>query len=57
LLLSNVRVILPDLRGFGKSPVTEGIYSMDLLAGDVCAMMDQLNIPRAVLIGHSMGGM
>lgn len=56
LLRSNVRVILPDLRGFGKSPVTEGIYSMDLLAGDVCAMMDQLNIPRAVLIGHSMGG-
>ena len=56
LLRSDVRVILPDLRGFGKSPVTEGIYSMESLAGDVCALMDQLNISRAVIIGHSMGG-
>lgn len=55
-LRSNVHVILPDLRGFGKSPVTEGIYSMEVLAADVCALMDQFNIPRAVIIGHSMGG-
>jgi pimeloyl-ACP methyl ester carboxylesterase len=55
-LKSNVRAILPDLRGFGKSPVADGIYSMELLAGDICALLDQLKIQKAVIIGHSMGG-
>ncbi len=55
-LQTGVRVIVPDLRGFGKSPAADGVYSMDLLAGDVCALLDQLKIPRAVIIGHSMGG-
>lgn len=56
LLQSDARLILPDLRGFGNSPVTEGVYSMRLLADDVLALMDRLSIDRAVLVGHSMGG-
>lgn len=52
----NIHLILPDLRGFGKSPVSEDVYSMDLLAGDVCAVLDRLKIQKAVVIGHSMGG-
>ncbi len=51
-----VRVICPDLRGFGRSPVTGGVYSMELLAADLLALLDRLQIERVVLAGHSMGG-
>ncbi len=50
------RLILPDLRGFGASPVTEGVYAMRLLAEDVVHLLDQLQIERAIVVGHSMGG-
>lgn len=56
LLQADARLILPDLRGFGGSPVTEGVYAMRLLADDVLALMDRLEIDRALLVGHSMGG-
>lgn len=51
-----VRLIFPDLRGYGASPVTAGVYSMSLLAADICRLMDKLHIERAALVGHSMGG-
>jgi 3-oxoadipate enol-lactonase len=50
------RMITPDLRGFGKSIAPAGVYEMDVLAADVLALLDQLNIRQCVLIGHSMGG-
>lgn len=56
LLEHEVRLILPDLRGFGKSPVPEGAYTMRLLAEDVYLLMNRLKIDRAILVGHSMGG-
>lgn len=56
LLERDARLILPDLRGFGKTPVTEGIYSMRLLAEDVYSLLDHLGIDKAVIVGHSMGG-
>lgn len=56
LLAQESRLILPDLRGFGSSPVPEGTYSMRLLAEDVAHLMDRLEIEKAVLVGHSMGG-
>jgi len=56
LLSKDARMILPDLRGFGRSPVTEDIYSMRLLAEDILHLMDHLKIEKAVLVGHSMGG-
>lgn len=55
-LKEHVRVITPDLRGHGKSPVTDGEYSMRLMAEDLHAMMTRLDIHKAVLVGHSMGG-
>jgi 3-oxoadipate enol-lactonase len=51
-----VQIILPDLRGHGQSPVTEGVYTMRLMAEDIIALMDSLSVERAVLVGHSMGG-
>jgi len=56
LLKERARLILPDLRGFGKSPATRGVYDMGLLADDIKDMLDSLNIKQAVLAGHSMGG-
>ncbi len=50
------RVIVPDLRGFGATDAPAGPYPMDLLARDVLALADLLNLPRFVLGGMSMGG-
>jgi 3-oxoadipate enol-lactonase len=51
------RVITPDLRGFGESSSgSEGVATMEEMARDVAALMDELKIERAVLGGLSMGG-
>ncbi len=50
------RAIAIDLRGMGGSSVVDGPYLMETLAGDVAAVMDQLNVERATLVGHSLGG-
>ena len=55
-LAEKAHLVLPDLRGHGQSPVPEGVYSMRLMAEDVRALMDGLQIEKAVLAGHSMGG-
>lgn len=55
-LPNRFRVICPDLRGYGQTPATSGVYGMGLLAADLAALMDRLSLDRAVLAGHSMGG-
>lgn len=50
------RVITPDLRGFGKSPVPDAIYRMEELAEDVAVLLESLKLEKYVLVGHSMGG-
>ncbi|MGZ3499178.1 MAG: alpha/beta fold hydrolase [Vulcanimicrobiaceae bacterium] len=55
-LAARMRVISPDLRGMGSSSVSDGPYLMESLAGDVAAVLDQLKIDRATLVGHSLGG-
>jgi pimeloyl-ACP methyl ester carboxylesterase len=50
------RVVSVDLRGMGKSSVTAGPYLMETLAGDVAAVLDALALPRATIVGHSLGG-
>src|SRR5205809_2809668 len=54
-LFAECRCIVPDLRGFGDSPVS-GPYSMDRYADDVAAVLAALQIDRAVVCGLSMGG-
>jgi 3-oxoadipate enol-lactonase len=58
LLKDHARLILPDLRGFGKSPASEStpVFTMRMLADDILNLLDQLKIEQAVLVGHSMGG-
>ncbi|MGK4582375.1 alpha/beta fold hydrolase [Kitasatospora sp. HPMI-4] len=47
------RVISMDLRGFGESSIAWDDYSPDAVAQDVLALLDHLDIARAVLVGHS----
>jgi pimeloyl-ACP methyl ester carboxylesterase len=54
---SMYRVIAPDLRGHGGSAAPEGVYTMDVMAGDVIALLDALQITQPVVLGGlSMGG-
>ncbi|MHA2429790.1 MAG: alpha/beta fold hydrolase [Promethearchaeota archaeon] len=56
--LSNYfKVIRFDNRGAGKSERPDGPYSMELYADDINALMDYLEIEKAHIIGHSLGGM
>ncbi len=54
--LSEVRVILPDVRGFGESQAAPPGFGIDALAADVYALLDHLQIEQTFLAGHSMGG-
>src|SRR4051794_15742165 len=50
------RVITPDLRGFGGSPLGADEPSLDVAADDVAMLLDSLGLDRVVLGGLSMGG-
>lgn len=50
------RVIALDLRGFGRSERGEGKLSVPGFAADVWNLLEQLDVSRFFLIGHSMGG-
>ncbi|SDQ97265.1 Pimeloyl-ACP methyl ester carboxylesterase [Pseudoxanthomonas sp. CF385] len=52
------RVIAPDQIGFCKSSKPPRYqYSFAQLAGNTHALLEQLGIERATIVGHSMGGM
>ncbi|ALS26532.1 alpha/beta hydrolase [Paenibacillus cisolokensis] len=51
------RLIIPDLRGHGRSSAPgDPTYTMEQLADDVCELLDALEVDRAIVIGHSLGG-
>ena len=56
-LASRYRLIIPDLRGHGRSTNPAGPLATRRFADDVLALMDLLEIPRARAIGASAGGM
>src|SRR6476659_4529156 len=49
------RVIAVDARGFGDAPLA-GPFTIADIADDVAALLDRLAIPRATVLGMSMGG-
>jgi pimeloyl-ACP methyl ester carboxylesterase len=55
-LAPTCRVVTPDLRGFGGSPLGNDEPSLDAAADDVAALLDSLALDRVVLGGLSMGG-
>ena len=67
--LAGIRAVVPDLRGHGVSELGTGlpvgafglvpdapVLTMEQLATDVLALMDQLSLRRAVFAGCSIGG-
>lgn len=52
-LVERLRVVRPDLRGFGDTPLTPGRFSY---ADDVVDLLDHLAVDRATLVGSSFGG-
>ncbi|WP_035903254.1 alpha/beta fold hydrolase [Knoellia subterranea] len=47
------RVVTPDLRGWGETPLPGGRYTD---ADDLAHLLDELGIDRATLVGASFGG-
>lgn len=56
-LAERYRVLAYDTRGHGESPAPEGPYSIDDLADDVVALLDEVGAERAHVVGLSLGGM
>ena len=53
-----LRLIMPDLRGFGESDRPQNVeaYATDTLIADIFALADALEIDRFALVGHDWGG-
>ena len=53
---AGLRVVSYDRRGFGRSDQPWSGYNYDTLADDLAAVMEQLDLRGATLVGFSMGG-
>jgi 3-oxoadipate enol-lactonase len=53
---SRHRVIVPDLRGHGRSRGLPPPYTVPQLAHDLARLLDHLGVPAAAVLGYSQGG-
>jgi pimeloyl-ACP methyl ester carboxylesterase len=51
-----LRIIAPDLPGYGWSGPAPHRWAKEDVAADVLALMDALGVDRALLLGHDWGG-
>ncbi len=51
-----LRIVAPDLPGYGWSGPPPHRWQKEQVATDVLALLDQLGIRRTVLVGHDWGG-
>jgi 3-oxoadipate enol-lactonase len=56
ILAQKYRVIMPDLRGHGKSEKGEGAITVQKLGADTEQLLDELGIQKALFAGCSIGG-
>ncbi|WP_199726518.1 alpha/beta fold hydrolase [Teichococcus wenyumeiae] len=59
LAAAGYRVIVPDLRGYGRSDAPKAIEDYDIahLTGDLVGLLDTLGIEKAIFMGHDWGGL
>ena len=59
LAAAGYRVIVPDLRGYGRSDTPEAVEDYDIahLTGDLVGLLDALGVEKAVFMGHDWGGL
>lgn len=57
LLAKRYKVLRFDTRGHGGSDAPAGAYTLDMMAGDVRGLLDELGIDHCHWVGLSMGGM
>lgn len=57
LTTAGYRVVVPDQVGWGQSDKPAIHYSFHLLAANTKKLLDTLRIQKAIVVGHSMGGM
>lgn len=55
-LAEDFRVIAPDLRGFGWTEAPGAGYDGETFASDQVALLDELGIEKANVLGHDWGG-
>ncbi|HVO29351.1 MAG TPA: alpha/beta fold hydrolase [bacterium] len=55
-LAATYRVIAPDARGFGDSPESVDVLTMETIADDAVALLAGLGVSEAIVCGLSMGG-
>jgi len=53
---SNHTIIVFDQRGIGNTTAGSKPYTMQLLANDTAGLLDALKIPKANVMGYSLGG-
>ncbi len=57
VLAETRRVIVPDLPGYGKSPVPTPVrFSFDYYSDAVEGLINELGLDRCALVGHDVGG-
>jgi pimeloyl-ACP methyl ester carboxylesterase len=55
-LAADRRVLVPDLRGHGRSDAPDGDYRKHVFVDDLLALLDAEGIERAAVVGHDWGG-
>jgi pimeloyl-ACP methyl ester carboxylesterase len=56
ILLNDFNIILPDLRGHGKTENPDKAIDLHLIADDIVALIEALKLEKPFLCGWSMGG-
>src|SRR5687767_4070300 len=55
-LQDNYQLVIPDLAGSGLSDLNPAVHSMEDHADTIAEILTDLELEKATIIGHSMGG-
>ncbi len=57
LLVEDARVVAFDMRGHGQSDKPDDTYNFEIVVEDILAALNELQMERPVVVGHSWGAM